>query len=426
MTTATAKATGKKTASKKNGATVPAKASAEKEATTKLDKVVEPMVDEHLAKHDLVVEGDGLREKCDRLAAYYAQKIPAARLLNCTTCGFDSDRDEQCCPFCGDGEVVEPETSGKAEAVAAEVPKGEEASKKPRSAAPASKKTNGAAKSSDGEKAPPSVPAAPKSGAAETTTGPDGQALVLARKGKKSETVVATEAHVVSAEELDKAIDEVQKAKQAAVFSYWELGRAIFLIYERKLFLERRDGSNNPKYKNWSQFVSTELRMTPAYSYKLMDVAANFTREDVEAIGTTKLGILLKLPEAARAELVEKAKKGLPRSKLADEVRKLAGSGPRRETGRKKTPAGGGRKAKPAGGDAPDGSITVAMVLGRVKIPLFARPKKAGAAELRAKKLGDDPHGVEQLANGVEVRYVVTTTAKGELQLVIERRRSTS
>jgi hypothetical protein len=229
---------------------------------------------------------------------------------------------------------------------------------------------------------------------------------------------------VYTEEALDAAVEGVRRAKTRAVVSYWELGRAILSCFSGSLWKQRRDAEGSPLYKSWSQFCAAELEMSPQYAYRMMDVAATFSSEDVERFGVNKLGIMLRLSENQREKMLEEARAGMPYTTLAEQVRQLS-PGPR-DTGRKQVGEGkGGRKPKV---EAPTNSVTVALTIGRVKVPLFARvpPAKKMGTQKRATRLADDPVGEEILLNGVIQRFVISKDSEGRLILIVERRRAST
>lgn len=348
------------------------------------------LVDAKLEAMKLDKGGTAL-ERVDRLEKHYAEKTKDKDLGHCDVCGRDSNVKEPACPFCGDaGEIIH-----EGEPVAAKD------APKPEAPAPGTKPKLQAI---DGGKTKPSTALAPRAPDA-----PEATATVLPDR-------------------LNAAVEKVQELKRASVVCFWHLGASILDIYAEKLYLQRTREDGAPLYKTWTQFVARELGMTAKYTYDLMDIAANFSADDVRAVGTTKLRTILVLGPEDRAKLLEKAKEGLPRSELAKEVRKLAGGDkatPARETGRKGFSGKPGKRAPAAGGDAPEGKITVAMVYGRTRIPLLAKPKNKAAPPKNAKTLADEPRAVEVLENGVEVSYQIVKNPKGEMILIVDRKRAT-
>ena len=365
-----------------------------------LEKIDERLVHEACARYGVDPGLEPLAARVTALQKAIKKATPEMNVADCSTCGGESDNRDSACPFCGDGEI----DTTPAEVVTKVEPKPEVKAATPKAAT---------TKAATPKAATPK--AATKAEPAKTAT-TSGQVLVAVPKKGPAEAVLA------KAPELDGAVAEVRRLKQQVVQDYWELGRAIFQIYDGKLHLLRRTEYGKPMYDSWSRFCAEELKMSPQHSYALMDVSVNFTRDDIAELGTTKLTPILRLPQSERAEMLKRAKT-LPASKVIEEVRRLAG-GKRRETGRKKVEGQGRGRPKKAEVRAPKGGVTVAMMLGRVQVKLHARPKKKGDEEKRAMKLADDPHGTLVLLNGVEQFFKVSSDAKGQLILIVETRRT--
>lgn len=214
----------------------------------------------------------------------------------------------------------------------------------------------------------------------------------------------AANAPAHSERDLDKSLDRIRKLRVGAGVSIWQLGLEIRLNYEQELWKLRTDKDGSLRYRSFRQFAAQELGMSHTYAYRLMDISAAFTQQEIEQIGTAKLGVILELPEPHRSKLLERARDGATTNELKGEAAEARG-----------------KKQKPA---LPKGdNITVAVALGRTIIPLLARPKKAGAAPSAARNLTDDPWAEELLLNGVKTMYHVRQNSNGELVLVVERRR---
>lgn len=199
--------------------------------------------------------------------------------------------------------------------------------------------------------------------------------------------------------DLDKNVQVIGELKQQAAQAIWELGQSIRENYETELWKLRRTDGGELAYKNWKQFCATELNMSHTHAYSLMDIAAAFTQADIDELGTSKLGLVLKVPEPYRGKLLEQAKGGASKADLADEVKKLKGKG------------------DPPPKLPPKMSMVVGE--GRVDLPLMKMN-----SDRPAKRLADKPWAEEELSNDVTVRYLVTTDPKGDLLLVVERHRT--
>jgi hypothetical protein len=146
------------------------------------------------------------------------------------------------------------------------------------------------------------------------------------------------------------------------------------------------------------------------YAHKLRNIAETFSRDDMEKIGASKLGIVLQLPEPQRARLLTHAREGATRSEL-----EAAKGKPR--------PPATVRDAAATVKAARNDKVTIAMVEGRVTLPLFARQSSKKDVPKPARKLTEDPWTEERLENNVIILYRVKTNEKGEMILIVERRR---
>ena len=223
--------------------------------------------------------------------------------------------------------------------------------------------------------------------------------------------------------DLDQAVAEVRRLRGRVAASCWDLGRAIYAIYERRMYDVRRDPLGRSLYKTWDQFCYDELGYTPQYSYRLMWVSLEFSREDAESLGVSKLSMVLQVPKAERQKILDKARAGVTRDVLMEEIRKLAFHTTRwREDNDK---AGTLAQSSPA-----TRSETATIPLGRHVLPLFARPalrpesgNEPGGPTRRAATIGDDPWAVLQLADGNELYFVVVQDSAGKMELVVEVRK---
>lgn len=213
--------------------------------------------------------------------------------------------------------------------------------------------------------------------------------------------------------DLDRAVARVQALKKNSASSIWELGQEILRVYDSSLWKQRRSNAGAPKWRSWGQFCDGELGVTPAYAYKLMDVAKAFSKSEVEEVGVKKLHLTLQVPREHRHKLLEAAKDGAS----AREVNDLANSvgKTRRDTGRTGSGGAGTHKGDARGGRKPE-KITVAALVGRVEIPLMR-----GTSDKRARNMADVPRGTERLLNGVTQVFVVTRDEEGRWLLIVER-----
>lgn len=335
----------------------------------------------------------------------------------CDQCGATSDAQLPQCPFCGDEDTeVKEETVKKKKRTEAKLAKNKPAAKAKPAAKLAKKpvaKAKPAAKKPVAKAKP--KPAAKLAVVASSSTQHKGEDL------PKLQSLPTTVTKVYS-KELSAGIDRVQALSRAGVECMWDLGHELAKIYEEKLYTQVT-AHGKALYDSWNAFCKNEIGIVPAYAFRLMDVSLSFTRAQVAAVGVTKLQLLVRVPEQQREQLLATAA-ATPRSKIAEEVRRIAG-GQTRDTGRNQrfhgTP-GPGRapKTRPESATAPperSARLTVVRAEPRVVVDLYRR----GTTE-RAFNLNDDLVGIEHCANNVVVHYQVMRTEQG-LSLAIETRR---
>lgn len=320
-------------------------------------KVDMKCVDDALTRNALPLGGTDA-QKVARLAQHY-RTVDKKRIADCSTCGGISDVAEPACPYCGDGAVEGPATMHP-----------------------------------DQKLTPPPPPPT---------------ALVRASQPAVVIPRVWTET------DLNEAVRKVQELKLAAAERLWELGAAVKYIFDNELW-KQRTADGVPRYKTWGQFTETELDITHSYSFKLMDVAGYFTRDEVRQFGASKLAITMQVPKGElQARMLKAAQDGASTRELKQLAEGLGKE--KRDTGRKeKGGAGTHKPGSKKGGRKPE-KITVAMLCTRVEVPLF----KGAATDKRAKSLNDMPTGEERMFNGVKQRFVVTKEKDGNLVLVVER-----
>jgi len=296
------------------------------------------------------------------LATHYATKYTKDQLAQCDTCNGQSPETLDECPYCGTDFDDELDES------------------KPVAAAP----TNGHA---------------------------------LAKAPSSDLTPASS---VLTERELNEGVKKILELKGQVAVSHWHLGRAITILFTAQLWkLRQRDGKQ--AYKSWDAFAANELHMTPTNAYQLMDVAKEYSEEQVRAWGYRKLALVLTAPKEEQPALLGKVAEGATKREIAEEVKKAkAKSGHTRASrnaeGRGGPRASGGRKAEE--------KVTVATILGNTKVKLYKKPlkKKWDPAELvPAKRLADEPFGEEELPNGVVQRFFIVESSTGHLELKVQR-----
>jgi hypothetical protein len=331
------------------------------------------------------------------LHLHYVEKLPEEDQIRCQKCKGIGDAGDDTCPYCGhdEGDPVVPETP--VPPVAA-TPVQTEMTK------PKEKKMNA------------------------TTT----ETNAKPKKEKVHKAMVVDDTKPASAlraeRDLDEAISKVDKAQGDAAISAWQLGRYIADIRDNGLWKLRtqRDeaGKEKSKWRTFEAFCAAELRMTPRNAHNLAEVSKNFTEDQVKAVGHSKLSILLLAPPEARPEIQKQAEAGASASEVRTQVKKARAESKEEP---KKTRTSKATEAKQAKVKSEAKTLTIATLLGSSTIKLYRKPPSLKGLDLentpRAKRLADEPFGVEEMENGVITYYTIAESATGELVLRIVRKR---
>lgn len=329
-----------------------------------MSKVNWTAVDEAMTRAKLSLSGTD-EQKIARLSKFFVD-IPNERVAMCDNCGGVSDVEfGDACPFCGVGEEE--------------------------------------AKDVDSEEVPPPKPEAPKP-IAPTLLGVSTPAIELPGQ-------IKTEA------DLDETVREALAHKAAAASQMWLLGSVLRRIQEQKAYtLRQKDGK--AAYSTWNQFVEIELGISPSYSYRLIEVATKFSREDVDRIGPTKLHVVLHVPSSERPALMQAAEDGKSVRELKELAEKANEAAPPPSKSKATKPGKTGKKPQKAALPPLKSKVTIATLIGRVE--LLPLRKNGKTARL---KIGEPLVVEEDLLNGVVQRYVVMNNEAGDVLLVVERTR---
>jgi hypothetical protein len=223
--------------------------------------------------------------------------------------------------------------------------------------------------------------------------------------------------------DLDAAVERFAQHKGAFGDAYWQAAQELRRIVDSNLWKTRaKDGS--PVYTSWHQFVRCELGMSPESARNLLRVATEGSREEVERIGPTKLGLILQAPEDKREELKELAATGASKRDIESRTREANAAKrtpaqreqqkERRESHRRKL------EAVTKSIKVDEHEITVAVLVGKVQdLALYALTdgtKKVG------KTLPNGAHAHRDLKNDVrETFQLVRKGASWVLRIVAKR-----
>jgi hypothetical protein len=343
----------------------------------------------------LAGEKEPVANLVERLAARYAQ-LPESVLGACDTCKGVSPLALPVCAFCGVGE---------------------DAPKPVLTVVPDVK-----------EELPASVVEADE---AEVLKSPiTGQKLVKVRKEKV--TVEAKPSSNWTEQDLDARVAEVYRFKGDAAAGQWDVGRVVHEIYSENLWQLRLQKDGKPRYKTWESFVLQELKMSHPNVKLLMDVSQTYSREQVHALGTHKLGLTMTLPPEDRPRLLAAIEGGASKREVEEEVRRTKKEKgfrrPNRESPNPKAAAQAGTVAKGSTGRKPrEEKITVAQITGRTTVKLYKKPASMKNIDMnalvRAKRHADVPWAMHKLSNNVQQSFTISEDGAGFWTLLIETRR---
>lgn len=386
----------------------------EKVYTVELAKVHEPTLDKYLVKLGLTSKGD-LVGKTKRLVERQKEmgtkgEIKPENMAKCDNCGGCSDIDYDECPYCGDAGMVDEEEV--VTAAAASSPEPEPAPPPPpKKRSEVGKTTGGKGKKASGKK-----PAAKK--AAKGKGGSKGK---KAAKGKPAAPTPEAVGKVVedgSAEllpaytekDLNKAVERIAEAAVDTAIGIYNYGQELAEVHSKELWKLRLDKDGGPRHKSFDQFCRDEVKVSRQHAYRLMAVATNYTKAQLEQFGISKLHVALEVPPELRDKLLGDGSES--KRELSKRARELAG----KEEAARHTPKVDKNKA-----------VTVAIVPGIQELVMQKRPVKVpwplGKPTEPAKSLQDDPWFRLPLTNDVVLSVRLTRNDKGEIIAIVEHRR---
>jgi hypothetical protein len=247
-----------------------------------------------------------------------------------------------------------------------------------------------------------------------------------------------------SERDLDEAIRHVKDAMSASATNAWQLGRYIADIRDQDLWRLRthkdeKTGKERPRWASWEAFCTTELGIVPRTALSFQNLAANFTADQIAAMGgTSKAALVLLAPPEARAEAKALAEQGATKREIAKHVKESRSKAktPKAQTRTDKATEAAATKAATKAAIKASSTLTVANILGSVTVKLYKRPASMRGVELvlnkvvvagveleRANKLADEPFGIHILDNGVQQLFAVAESSSGELIMKVVTKR---
>lgn len=232
--------------------------------------------------------------------------------------------------------------------------------------------------------------------------------------------------------ELDEAIGQYVAAGQNMVGAGWDMGIQAKRILDKRLYLARRDGKGAPVHRTFKDFCRVELSRSDNYVRELIDVASNFSREEAIRIGTSKLGVTLRVFDAKkRAPLLEMAKdpdvslrqlREATNEVVRAQPRRLDRNGQLRGRPRKLPPPvfppvspflGQKAEEEPEGEkERPRRRLTISVEEGEHQVKLWAK-RRTPEDRRRARELADGPVGRLRCPNGTQIRFRILRSENG-------------
>lgn len=356
------------------------------------DKIDEATINKYLERYGLAQTGK-INRKLRILAKHLTDMKSGMESTEfdgctCTTCGGESPGVLDECPFCGDGDTVDPENAATPAPVVeptAEEPVVETKTPKKRSAAkkkvPTKKKVSARKKKA----------AKAEVVEAEVVDEQTGEVITTAAGGSLTK---------YDEKALDISVAKCYGFMTEATLKCYALGVELNHINDTNLYLLARDGADKSKWTNFKTFVKDEFGFSHQHAYNYMAVSKTFTEEQVREVGTHKLLVALKVPADIRQQILEAAQSGESVATLSDRANKLL---------EKNTPA----KTPPVGKQ-----LTAIIAMGLIEEPMFKAPTEPGKVGKKTKPataLNDEPFATFQLENGVEALFQVLKKSDGNL-----------
>jgi hypothetical protein len=230
---------------------------------------------------------------------------------------------------------------------------------------------------------------------------PEGGALV------PDKDAIPTALAQYSTSDLDAQVKEIRDYQSQAFVCMFELGKLIAKNYEDEFWRLRRNADGSATYKNVRAFWLAEFGYSHTHCYSLMDLVANFDRDQVARLGTTKLGIIAKATdEEARAALLEMAEDGKSVKEIKEHLATfLEEANPPADDGEEPPPV----KERP---------ITLSVKPGTHTIECVPFKKRKSSKTSGATSLGDTPYGQFVFANNTAMELKVVTDKAGAISIL--------
>ncbi len=267
--------------------------------------------------------------------------------------------------------------------------------------------------------------------------------MALARipriEGAPPEALVAVVAEreaplaLLTEDALDAANEITERLKTGIVAGNWLLGKHLHDVHSSGLWKARRATNGEQKHKTFAQYCRNEIGMGDANVYRLIEVALNWSQEDVARLGVEKLDLIMRSPAQAKAKLLDAAKSGATvrdiKEARSEAIKEYGGpgvtswgvDGPQGTHG---TNAGRGRAdgtKRPAAPVKRD-MVTMVEIEGTKSFPIYSLGAYKLGKQVPTKNV-DDAVGFYALVNEVAVTIYFNRDADGNLvgKLTIKR-----
>jgi len=316
-----------------------------------MERVHRDTVDRYLRYYKLNPQG-GLAERCMRLQTRFniLAEGHEIQLAGCDSCGGQSDAALPVCPFCGEGGLIGPE--------------------------------------SDAPDLPPN-----------------------ARDIVTTAISVSTVEGSTPVERLDRCMSELAVCAKVHRSNLYRVGCLLRQIRDEELWRHRFDGRGLPLYAGYSAFIETEVHIARPQAVKLIRCVEEFSPEEFERWGASRLYFSLRLPEKERTKFLEQTS-GVPVAQLAEE----AASQQTRKREKEVNDSG------PFPRMPKSKRVVQAIPLGHVIARMYARPPRnhpVGVVTRDAVSLQDEPWTQIQITDDLWARLTIRQLTDGTGALAI-------
>lgn len=339
-------------------------------------------------------------------------KMSKDMLAQCTMCKQVSALSLDKCPFCGTGEGASAEASAGASS-AVDVPEpGDEVTEPEEGEEEEDEEDEEEERAAKTEPPPPPV--------AQEVTKRRGRppstklALVKGHGAPLKKPVVEGVLEEGPVAELQRRIDEIRELQKSAFVGSWQLAKKVSELEDSNIWKTRMSEDGKTHYKKYADFAKVHLGMSRRYVIDIIKVYREFPEKEVKELGFSKLRLMAYVLPEKRDEMMAKAKAGASKRQME------------RALGRKNADA---LDKRPKKDDGPQpskagGKITVALLEGKQKVPMYRKPtSKDDIAKKPAKKIGETPWAELKLENDTRMFITLSTNVRGEIMLLAEVKR---